>query len=193
MSATVLFVDDDTDLLAAFRRSFRSEPWTQHYANGPEQALALLRTTPVDVLVTDEQMPGMNGIDLLVQVRRVHPAVVGIMLSGIASVGLVVHAVNDGQVFRFLLKPLRADDVALAVRDALATKRIQDGLALLVPLLRQLRALQQGIAVPGHSLDADAGSAPRLAIADLAAHIEAEMVEIRRMLGGDPPDQTRAR
>lgn len=183
MSATVLFVDDDPDLLAAFRRSFRNEPWTQLYAEGPERALELLRSQPVDVLVTDEQMPGMSGIDLLVQVRRIHPQVVGIMLSGIASVGLVVHAVNDGQVFRFLLKPLRAEDVAVAVRDALAAKRVQDGLTLLVPMLRQLRALHQGTLVQGEGGAGPGREAARLAIGDLAAHIEAEMAEIRRMLG----------
>ncbi len=141
MHATVLFVDDDRALLDALQRSLRGVPYRLLTAGDARQALDLVETEPVDVLVADDQMPGMSGVELVTQVRQRFPDVVSLMLSGNTSIGSLVHAINDGEVFRFLLKPCLAQDVDRAVQAAIAHKRVMDQCRRLLPLMRRQSAL----------------------------------------------------
>ena len=141
MSQTVLFVDDDANLLAGVLRSLRSEPYRCMTATSGEQALALLKKTSVDVVVSDEQMPGMGGLELLTTIHRQHPEIVNVMLSGQASIGTVVRALNHGQIFRFLIKPCSVDELSVNIRQALSHKQVLDRCRLILPLFRRQTAI----------------------------------------------------
>ena len=80
----VLFVDDEAHLLEGLKRLLRPQrkEWDMFFALGAEEALALLERTPVDVVVTDMRMPGMDGATLLQRVHDSHPSVMRIVLSG---------------------------------------------------------------------------------------------------------------
>jgi len=104
-AATVLLVDDEPEILAGYCQVLRREPWRVLTAGDGERALALLRREPVDVVVTDEQMPGMPGTSLLARMRSEFPGVVRIVLTGHASLNTAVRAINLGGAFRFLEKP----------------------------------------------------------------------------------------
>jgi DNA-binding NtrC family response regulator len=137
MTQTVLFVDDDPNLTAGVKRLLRNEPYRILTEDGAEAALERLRTEPVDVVVSDEQMPGMDGAEFLAALRRQHPAIVSIMLSGQASMGAVIRALNEGQIFRFLIKPCGHDELTANIRQALAHKQMLDRCRRLLPLFRR--------------------------------------------------------
>lgn len=104
MNETILFVDDDIQLVSALQRSFY-RTYRVELALHPHDALAAVAETPYAVVVSDLQMPGMNGIELLTQVRQLSPDTVRILLTGHADVETAIEAVNEGNIFRFLRKP----------------------------------------------------------------------------------------
>lgn len=101
----VLFVDDDEGVLAGLRTSLRKlrREYTFSFARGGAEALAVLEAEPVQVVVTDMRMPGMNGVELLRQVKAGHPEIVRIVLSGEADQSLVMQAIPV--THRWLTKP----------------------------------------------------------------------------------------
>ncbi len=108
----VLVVDDDMEIRAALRRELSLCDLRCDLAADAEQALILLRETEFDVVVSDFDMPGMNGLDLLQRVRLTHPASYRVLLTGRADLGVAVRALNEGAVHRFLLKPWDRVDLA---------------------------------------------------------------------------------
>jgi len=143
MTQNVLFVDDDANLLNGVLRTVRNEPYRSLTATSGEQALELLATKPIDVVVSDEQMPGMGGLELLTTVHQRHPEVVNVMLSGQASIGTVVRALNQGQIFRFLIKPCSSEELCANIRQALGHKLVLDRCRLILPLFRRQSAILQ--------------------------------------------------
>ena len=122
MSHTVLLVDDEASLLAGLARTLRKEPYRILTAVSAEKALETLGATHVDVVISDQDMPGMGGADLLAEVRRVYPDTVRFMLTGKATLELAVRAINDGAVSRFFVKPCNPVDLAATIRQALQHK-----------------------------------------------------------------------
>jgi DNA-binding NtrC family response regulator len=138
---SVLLVDDDARLLAALRRTLHYEPYELLLAESADAALRLLSTTPVDVLVTDQRMPGMSGAEFLARVRAEHPHVVSIMLTGHADLATAISAINAGEVYRFFTKPCDAPALAAAIRQALQLKA----------LIRQSRRLLETVRRQSHA------------------------------------------
>ena len=105
----ILFVDDEADILAGLRNVLRKQRhvWDMVFALGAEQALAELDKGPFDVIVSDMRMPGMDGASLLTKVKRDHPCIVRIVLSGHAEREAVIRAVTVAH--QFLSKPCDGD------------------------------------------------------------------------------------
>jgi len=122
MAHKVLFVDDEPHLLAALRRALHKEPYEIVCVTSPAEALRVLAETAVDVVVSDEQMPGMSGSELLAEVRRRYPDTVRMMLSGKATLEGAIRAINDGEIYRFFVKPCNEIDLATTIRHALEQK-----------------------------------------------------------------------
>jgi DNA-binding NtrC family response regulator len=118
-SFDVLVVDDEQDNLDAFRFTFRKS-FTLHYALGGVQALdALLRLDPA-VIVTDQRMPGMNGLELLRRAKERRPDAVGILLTAYADLPVLVEAINSGAVFRYVQKPWDSQELAAILRQGVS-------------------------------------------------------------------------
>lgn len=114
----VMFVDDEPRVLKALSRTFRREPWEIHMAESGEEALALeANHGPFDVLVTDQRMPGMCGIDLLKKFRQINPGCIRLILSGFADVGSLMDAINEGSIYKFLTKETKEEVLLQTVRD----------------------------------------------------------------------------
>lgn len=137
MSHVVLLVDDDVNLSEGLRRVLRHEPYRVLTANSGDQALEIIAKDAVDVVVSDEQMPGMGGLELLTTIRRHRPDIVSLMLSGQSSMGTVVRALNSGQIFRFLIKPCNQEEITTAIRQALAHHTMLLRCRLLLPVVRR--------------------------------------------------------
>lgn len=116
----ILFVDDDTLLLRTLRRGFGLATFQAHFAESADEALRLCERQPIDVLVTDQRMPHMTGVELLAQVRERWPQVVRVMLTGNTDQTTAVKAVNDGKIFAFVNKPWEAEELRAAIDAALA-------------------------------------------------------------------------
>lgn len=141
MQRTVLLVDDDRSLLDALKRRLHGEAFRLLCAATGDEALHLLSTEAVDVVLSDEHMPSMSGVDLLTEVHRRWPDVVTLMLSGRASAGTIVRALNQGQIFRFLIKPCDADEIAECLRQALIHKRVIERCREILPASRRMHEL----------------------------------------------------
>jgi len=121
----VLVVDDEPDNLDAFRFAFRKS-FKLHYATGAQDALSALATTEPAVIVADQRMPGMNGIELLAQVKERYPDTYAILLTAYADIDVLVEAVNSGAVDRYVQKPWQSKEFTVILRqgiDAAVTRR----------------------------------------------------------------------
>src|ERR1043166_4052564 len=105
MADRILCVDDDPNILEGYKRQLRKE-FELVTAVGPEQGLQMgIQQGPFAVVVSDLQMPGMNGVEFLAQVRTQEPDTVRMLLTGNAELQSAIEAINQGQIFRFLTKP----------------------------------------------------------------------------------------
>ncbi|WP_028239829.1 ATPase, T2SS/T4P/T4SS family [Stutzerimonas azotifigens] len=129
----LLLVDDEPNILAALRRVLQRENYDVHFARNGFEALRILETKPINLIISDFMMPGMNGSELLAKVREGWPEIIRIMLTGHANTEAVMGSVKDGAVYRFILKPWNDDDLRLTI--ALALEQYA--------LLQRTRALEQ--------------------------------------------------
>ncbi len=120
----ILFVDDEPNLLAGLRRMLRArrDVWDMEFAEGGEQALAVLAERPADLVVSDMRMPGMDGAQLLAEVRRRSPATSRMILSGHADRASIISAIGPTQ--QYLAKPCEVDVLVAALERVLAVREI---------------------------------------------------------------------
>jgi len=136
MSHTVLLVDDDPNVLAGLSRALRRQPYTLCTARSGEEAVWVLKTRDVDVVVSDQRMPGMLGSQLLAWIAQNRPEVMRIMLTGHVEAETAIEAINTGGVYQFFTKPCNEVQLAIAIRKAIEHKM------LLAERQRLLDALQ---------------------------------------------------
>jgi len=116
---TILFVDDEVRVLRSIERGLIDEPYHLLFAETGEQALEILKQHEVHVLVTEMRMPEMTGLELLQVVKECYPHIVRIVLSGYTQVTMLLTAINQGKIFRFITKPWRMEeDFIPAIREA---------------------------------------------------------------------------
>ncbi len=118
----ILCVDDEVNVLNSIRRLFIDDDYEILSATSGAEGLALLKEmAPVQLVIADYRMPGMNGVDFLRQVCALWPETVRIILSGYADTASIVSAINDGQIYKFIPKPW--DDAELKITVASALER----------------------------------------------------------------------
>jgi two-component system probable response regulator PhcQ len=124
MKGTVLIVDDDQNLLDSLSRSLRREPFEVLTSNSPEAALNVLASKPVDVVISDQEMPGMTGTAFLKQVRARSPDTIRFVLTGKATLDSTIDAINEGGISRFFLKPCNPVDLSISIRQGLQQREL---------------------------------------------------------------------
>jgi DNA-binding NtrC family response regulator len=132
---TILIVDDEPDVLFSLTGLLRRE-FNVHTAQSGTAALEIMRNHDVDVIMTDQRMPSMTGIELMNRVRNEYPEAIRIIFTGYADTRAVVDAINSGELYRYISKPWDPDDLIQMLREA-ATKH--DELVAQVALIRGLR------------------------------------------------------
>ncbi|MCU7867559.1 MAG: response regulator [Candidatus Thiodiazotropha sp. (ex Lucinoma borealis)] len=120
----VLMVDDDRNLLDSFRRQFRKRLNLETATSGADGVQAVRDGGPFAVVISDMQMPNMNGVEFLSNVYSISPNTVRIMLTGNANLDVAVDAVNDGNIFRFLNKPVETDQLYQTITDGIQQYRL---------------------------------------------------------------------
>ena len=115
----VLVVDDESDNLDAFRFAFRKS-FRLHYAEGADAALATLADLEPAVIVADQRMPGMSGIELLREAKARYPDTYAILLTAYADLEVLIDAVNSGAVDRYVPKPWDSKELSVILRQGIA-------------------------------------------------------------------------
>ena len=121
-TSNVLLVDDDPNILSAMIRSFRRETFQVFTAHSGEEAMDIIKRTRVDAIVTDENMKGMRGTELLCWVREHLPEIPRIVLTGQPNLPSMETAINQAGVFRYLTKPFPHEQLAHTIHDALNSR-----------------------------------------------------------------------
>lgn len=142
MKDKLLVVDDEPNVVEGLQRALHDEPYEILAAAGAEPALQILRENVIAVVIFDQQMPGVTGVEFLKQVRELFPTTTRMMMTGNATLEMVVDALNEGAVERFFLKPVNPIDVAMAVRHALKDR---GKVAHLQHLMQRRKSEQQAL------------------------------------------------
>lgn len=123
---TLLLVDDEPNIVSALRRLFRREGYRIVTAGSGAEGLQRMAECEVDVVLSDQRMPGMTGVEFLRRAKELYPETVRMVLSGYTELQSITDAVNEGAIYRFLTKPW--DDLRLIehVREAFAHKELAD-------------------------------------------------------------------
>ena len=140
----VLIVDDEENVCRALRRTLRKEGYELFFASQPSEALEMLKTTKVDLVLSDHLMPNMTGLEFLKVVHDRHPDCLRIMLTGHADMQTAIDAINQGEIYRFLTKPW--DDTELKVTLHLAFEQLdlqRENRKLLATVRRQHDLIQK--------------------------------------------------
>ncbi|MCP4259428.1 MAG: response regulator [Planctomycetes bacterium] len=125
----VLFIDDDVIVLQSLERGLLDESYDKFFAKNYEEALEILRQEEVNVIVTDMCMPEMTGLELLRTVRKDHPNIIGIVLSGYDKDDDLKAAVEQGEIFRLIMKPWKLGGTSFEsiIRQAVEQYNLQFG------------------------------------------------------------------
>ncbi|MCB1929736.1 MAG: response regulator [Rhodocyclaceae bacterium] len=119
---TVLFVDDEAQIVNLLKIMFRAD-YEVYSATSGAAALDIIQSRKVDVIVSDQRMPGMTGTELLAKVRRLSPGTMRILLTGYSDLAAMVGSINEGEIFRFVSKPWNKEEIRAIVKDAAAAAR----------------------------------------------------------------------
>jgi putative nucleotidyltransferase with HDIG domain len=127
----VLLVDDEENILNALARLFLDRDVRVLRAGNGEEALGIVRREPVAVVVSDNLMPGIRGVELLSQVRNLSPDTVRVLLTGYADLPTAIEAINRGEVFRFHVKPWVDEEIVRTVEEGVrryqVVRSLRDG------------------------------------------------------------------
>ncbi|MCK5120302.1 MAG: response regulator, partial [Candidatus Latescibacteria bacterium] len=114
----ILVVDDEPHNLESLRRTFRRE-YNVFAAAGGEEGLSIVQQQKIALIITDQRMPGMTGIELLERAMAVHPRAIRIILTAFTDVDALIGAINAGGVYRYITKPWDPEELKITVKRAI--------------------------------------------------------------------------
>ena len=148
---SIMLVDDEKDILDALYDTF-IDKYTIYKANCAEEALKILNENPIDLIISDQRMPGITGVELFGQVEESHPQVGKILLTGYSDLNAVVDAINKGSVDKYLTKPWNDDEIihiVLEVLNARLKQAIEDRKLIESQLIQNAKMASLGELVAG--------------------------------------------
>jgi len=116
---TILCVDDEKQILSALKRLLRKENFDLLTATSGEEGLNIMASRDIHLVISDHRMPQMSGISFLAKVREIYPETIRILLTGYTEVDSIKASINEGHVYKFLLKPWNDDDLKQEIKKAL--------------------------------------------------------------------------
>lgn len=115
----ILIVDDEKNIVSALKRLLRNENYNIFSGNSGAEGLEILKNETVQLIISDQRMPGMNGTEFLSRVMQEYPDIIRIILSGYTDIDSITEAINKGHIYKFLLKPWNDSSLVLEIRQAL--------------------------------------------------------------------------
>lgn len=117
LKIALLYVDDELHNLISFKATFRMK-YNVHTAISAAEAMEILEKTPVEIIITDQRMPNMTGVEFLERVLVKYPETMRILLTGYSDMAAVVDAINKGKIFHYLSKPWDEEELNLTINRA---------------------------------------------------------------------------
>lgn len=114
---TVLYVDDEANNLLSFKAAFRRD-FEIYIAESAQEGIRILASKHIDIIISDQRMPEMTGVEFLEFVKDRYPEPMRMLLTGYADLAAVIDAINRGQVYRYLTKPWDEHDLRLTMLQA---------------------------------------------------------------------------
>lgn len=149
----LLVIDDEVDITKSLFRQFRRKYKVYTATNG-DDALKIMNEYPIQVILSDQRMPGMTGVDFFGKIKDKYPEVLKMILTGYSDIDAVVNAINVGQVFRYLTKPWNPLELELAVKEAFEKHELlTNNKKLLVELKNANTHLEEKIKERTHELE----------------------------------------
>ena len=136
----ILYVDDEFHNLSTFKIAFR-HLYNIHTAKNAFEGLDVLKENDIRVVISDQRMDGLSGVEFLKRVKKLYPECIRIILTGYGDVGVIMKAVNDCGIYRFILKPWEAPEIEQTLRAAVELYELRDKNKSLVEELSRLNAL----------------------------------------------------
>ncbi|MFN8531074.1 MAG: hybrid sensor histidine kinase/response regulator [Anaerolineae bacterium] len=136
----LLVIDDEEEILKALTRQFRRR-YDVSIANSADDGLRIMTETPIHVIISDQRMPGMNGVEFFNRVKSEFPDAIRLLLTGYADIQAVIAAINDGNVFRYIPKPWDPVELDTIVSEAFQRYRLIVQNRLLLVELQEANAL----------------------------------------------------
>ena len=116
---TVLCVDDEENILRALKRVLRKEDYNLLTAGSGEEGLKILTENTVQLVLSDQRMPEMNGTDFFAEIKDIYPDTIRIILSGYTEISSITESINKGHIYKFFLKPWNDENLKLEISKAL--------------------------------------------------------------------------
>jgi phosphoserine phosphatase RsbU/P len=135
----ILFVDDEEYNLISFRAAFRKE-YKIFTANSGLAAMQILKEHPIQLVITDQRMPGMTGVEFLTAILPLYPNLVTIILTGFSDIEAIINAINKCRIFRYITKPWDEDDLRKDIESALQLYNLQNKNRTLLRDLKETNA-----------------------------------------------------
>jgi diguanylate cyclase (GGDEF)-like protein len=123
---TLLLVDDEENILSALKRLLRRDGYRIITATSAEQGLQRLAEETIDVIVSDQRMPGMTGVEFLLRAKALYPHTLRLVLSGYTELQSIIDAVNQGAIYKFLTKPWDDERLRSHIAEAFHQKGLGD-------------------------------------------------------------------
>ena len=144
---TLLVIDDEPDVCDSVHDLLRRE-FRVLKARSAEEGIRLMQDNEIHIVMTDQRMPKVSGVELLTRVRQGHPQAVRMLFTGYADFESIIAAINQGHVYKFLKKPWQPEELEAAVREAAAEyERLVEQAELMHHLREELGQLRERVAV----------------------------------------------
>ena len=115
----VLIIDDEANVLNSLKRLFLDVPYGVHMTHDTEKALEIIEKDPIKVVISDQRMPDITGVEFLEKIKNSHPDIIRILFTGYADIEAIEDSINIAEVYRFINKPWNAEDIKVTVNQTL--------------------------------------------------------------------------
>lgn len=132
----ILYVDDEVNNLNSFKAAFRRD-YTIYVAESADEGTRLLDEHEVDIIITDQRMPKMTGVEFLESIIPKHPDPIRILLTGYTDISAVIDAINKGQVYHYLTKPWDESHLKIIIKNAFEIYSLRQENKELISKLKQ--------------------------------------------------------
>ncbi|MDX9715605.1 MAG: response regulator [Dissulfurispiraceae bacterium] len=132
----LLIVDDEPRVLSALNRVFMDEPFDVCTAANAAEGLDMLECKNINVIISDQQMPGMTGVEFLSKVKYRNPEIIRIILTGHADLNSAIQAINKGEIYKYILKPWNDVELRLIVLSAMEKFNLEEENRRLLKIIR---------------------------------------------------------